>query len=157
MKFSPFKRKSNGMTLVEVLIVMAILAILASISSFVYLGYVDRAKMYAAINSISMLSTELTSYGMDTGVYPQSLAAIGRDGPVDPWGNTFEYVNIMNGGANIKSKARKDKFLVPINSDFDLYSKGPNGESVPSLNAKKSKDDIIRANDGQYIGLAGGF
>ena len=52
---------------------------------------------------------------------------------------------------------RKDKFLVPINSDFDLYSMGKDGESVPPLTSKKRRDDIIRANDGQYIGLAEGY
>ncbi len=49
---------------------------------------------------------------------------------------------------------RKDRFLVPLNSDFDLYSKGPDRKSVPPLTAEASRDDIIRANDGGYIGLA---
>ena len=49
---------------------------------------------------------------------------------------------------------RKDKYLVPINSDFDLYSMGKDGQSAAALTAKISKDDIVRANDGQYIGLA---
>jgi general secretion pathway protein G len=52
---------------------------------------------------------------------------------------------------------RKDRFLVPINSDFDLYSMGKDGESVPPLTAQKSRDDIIRANDGAYIGPAYAF
>ena len=53
--------------------------------------------------------------------------------------------------------ARKDRFLVPINSDFDLYSMGVDGESVGPLTAIKSHDDIIRANDGGYYGLASNF
>ncbi len=52
---------------------------------------------------------------------------------------------------------RKDKFLVPINTDFDLYSMGEDGKSVPPLTAKASRDDIIRANDGGYIGPASGY
>ena len=44
--------------------------------------------------------------------------------------------------------------MVPINTDFDLYSKGPDGKSATALTAKISQDDIIRANDGQYIGRA---
>ena len=51
-------------------------------------------------------------------------------------------------------KPRKDRFLVPINSDYDLYSKGADGESVAPLTAAKSQDDIVRANDGEYLGLA---
>ena len=154
-RISTLKRNSSGMTLVEVVIVMAILVILASISSIVYIDYINKARMYNAMDTIAAVSTELSSYGMDTGVYPQSLAEIGYGGLLDPWGNPYEYLNIANGGG--EGTPRKDKFLVPINSDFDLYSKGLDGQSGAALNAAKSRDDIIRANDGQYIGLAGGF
>jgi general secretion pathway protein G len=47
--------------------------------------------------------------------------------------------------------------VVPINSDYDLYSMGKDGESVPPLTARASRDDVIRANDGAYIGLASEF
>ena len=53
--------------------------------------------------------------------------------------------------------ARKDRFLVPINSDFDLYSMGKDGQSVGPLTAQKSHDDVIRANDGGFYGLASNF
>ena len=46
--------------------------------------------------------------------------------------------------------ARKDRFLVPINSDFDMYSMGKNLDSVASLNPPKSQDDVIRASDGGF-------
>jgi general secretion pathway protein G len=42
----------------------------------------------------------------------------------------------------------------PINSDYDLYSVGPDGDSSPQLVSKKGRDDIVRANDGEFIGLA---
>jgi len=47
--------------------------------------------------------------------------------------------------------------MVPINSDFDLYSMGKDGRSVAPLTAKDSRDDIVRANDGGYVGLASEF
>lgn len=53
--------------------------------------------------------------------------------------------------------ARKDRFLVPINSDFDMYSMGKNLDSVASLNPPKSQDDVIRASDGGFYGLARNF
>lgn len=56
-----------------------------------------------------------------------------------------------------RGKPRKDRFLHPINSDYDLYSMGKDGESVEPLTAKKSHDDVIRANDGQFVGLATEF
>ena len=46
---------------------------------------------------------------------------------------------------------------MPINSDFDLYSMGPDGESSPPLTAKSSRDDIVRANNGNFIGTAQGY
>jgi general secretion pathway protein G len=63
-------------------------------------------------------------------------------------------LNIEDADAKTKGSIRKDKNLVPINSDFDLYSKGPDGKSTPPLTAKDSLDDIVRANDGGYFGVA---
>ena len=50
-----------------------------------------------------------------------------------------------------------DKFLVPLNSDYDLYSIGADGESKKTLSAPASYDDVIRALDGAYVGLASEF
>jgi hypothetical protein len=47
----------------------------------------------------------------------------------------------------------KDKSLHPLNSDYDLYSMGPDGQSQTPLTAKASRDDIIRANNGGFIGV----
>ncbi|MBK7951599.1 MAG: prepilin-type N-terminal cleavage/methylation domain-containing protein [Deltaproteobacteria bacterium] len=61
------------------------------------------------------------------------------------------------GGGSIMGEVRKDRFQVPINSDFDLYSSGPDGESRGPLSASVSRDDVIRANDGAYYGVAEEF
>jgi general secretion pathway protein G len=62
------------------------------------------------------------------------------------------------GGSTCGSgKPRKDHFLHPINSDFDIYSMGRDGDTVAPLTANKSHDDIIRANDGGFYGLAANF
>jgi general secretion pathway protein G len=45
----------------------------------------------------------------------------------------------------------------PLNTDYDLCSMGPDGKTNAPLTAKASHDDIIRANDGQYIGVAANF
>ena len=47
--------------------------------------------------------------------------------------------------------------MVPLNTDYDLYSVGADGESSGPLSASKSKDDVIRALKGGYIGLASNF
>lgn len=54
----------------------------------------------------------------------------------------------------IDEHKRKDRLLFPLNSDYDLFSVGPNGVSALSLGEKVSLDDVIRANDGNYFGLA---
>ena len=56
-----------------------------------------------------------------------------------------------------KEKRRKDRFLVPLNKEYDLYSMGKDGKSQPPLTAKESYDDIVRANNGIYIGQASQF
>ena len=70
---------------------------------------------------------------------------------LDPWGNSYQYLNLN--GAPI-GQVRKDQALVPINSDYDLYSMGPDGSSVAPLTAAMSRDDIVRGNDGSFIGVA---
>ena len=39
-----------------------------------------------------------------------------------------------------------------MNSDYDLYSMGPDGESLPPFTASTSRDDLVRASNGGYIG-----
>jgi general secretion pathway protein G len=49
--------------------------------------------------------------------------------------------------------SRKDQFLVPLNNDYDLYSRGVDGISVPSITAPVSLDDVVRGSNGSFIGL----
>jgi general secretion pathway protein G len=41
-----------------------------------------------------------------------------------------------------------------LNADYDLYSNGADGLTVKNIGDADSADDIIRANNGAYIGLA---
>jgi general secretion pathway protein G len=65
-----------------------------------------------------------------------------------------DFASLKGGGASGK---RKDRFLVPVNSTYDLYSLGKDGKSRRSFTASASHDDIVRANDGGFIGLASNF
>lgn len=56
------------------------------------------------------------------------------------------------GSADLTGRVRKDHFMVPINTDYDLYSMGPDGMSASPLTANTSRDDIIRASDGAFVG-----
>jgi len=142
----------NGYTIVELVIVLAIVGVLTAVSIPIYGGYSDRQDHRTAITDINVLQTAIARFRTEFGALPSSLDGVAEPGLVDPWGNPYEYLNIedMQPG----DKPRKDKNLVPINSDYDLYSMGKDGDSAIPLTVKISHDDIIRANDGAFVGLA---
>ncbi|WP_428240710.1 prepilin-type N-terminal cleavage/methylation domain-containing protein [Gynuella sp.] len=154
--FPSLNTEYRGYTLLEIIVSIALIGILASIAQQSYNAYFDRVDRNKAISDIKIISTLITAYAMDSGgEFPDSLADVNADDYLDPWGHPYQYLNIANKRGN--GHNRKDHNLVPINSDYDLYSMGKDGESVGPLTAKKSQDDIIRANDGKFIGLASSY
>ncbi|MCU7844261.1 MAG: prepilin-type cleavage/methylation domain-containing protein [Candidatus Thiodiazotropha sp. (ex Monitilora ramsayi)] len=133
------------------MIAMAILGIVAAIAIPAYLGYVDTAEMGSVIQEMKQIELVLEDYKLDTKGYPNSLDEVGISMD-DPWGNPYQYLRIEGAGNKAKGHQRKDHNLVPINSDFDLYSMGEDGASAPPLTAKSSRDDIVRANNGGFYG-----
>ncbi len=147
----------TGMTFIELLVAMAIAATLSALALPKLHEMIDRGKVAKAIQDISAIQADLTTYDAKDSL-PASLAEIGWGGAVDPWGRPYQYFPFppAPGGGKGKSPpagARRDRFLVPINSTYDLYSMGEDGATVPALTAKASWDDIIRAGDGSYVGL----
>jgi general secretion pathway protein G len=131
--------------------VMSIIGILASIAIPKYSEVVERARVAKAIGDLKAITTDLLS--LDS--LPTSLAAINRQSMLDPWGKPYVYLKFVQKNGNAPpAGARKDRFLVPINSAFDLYSSGKDGQSVAPLTAARSRDDVIVANDGGFTGLA---
>ena len=90
---------------------------------------------------------------------PDSLDDIGWGNRLDPWGSPYQYLKFKRNkqGKVIPGQARKDRFLVPLNSAYDLYSMGADGDSKGPLTAKASRDDVLRAGDGAFVGLASDF
>jgi general secretion pathway protein G len=41
--------------------------------------------------------------------------------------------------------------------NFDLYSMGPDGDSKAAFTARASRDDIVRASNGSFIGPVSEF
>lgn len=147
----PGARQRGGFTLIEVMIVAVIMGVLAALAIPNFARVRERAQIARAIGDIKALGMDLTEYQFENGAFPATLADIGRAGVLDPWGNAYRYVRVS--GSN-RGALRKDRFLVPINSDFDLYSMGPDGATSPALTAATAKDDIVRANDGGFVGVA---
>ncbi len=143
-----------GFTLLELMVAVAIIGVLASIAFVSYSGYVDAAKVANAVKQIRVMSLAIDDFHDDNKVYPASLAVLGMGNLTDPWGNPYHYLNIAT--ANI-GNVRKDHNLVPLNTDYDLYSSGKDGQSSSPLTAKASQDDIVRANNGSFVGLASNY
>ena len=144
-------RRGAGFTLLELIMAMAIVGILASIAIPSVREMIEKARVAKAIGDIRAIQTDIE--GVEP--LPTTLAEVGRGGYLDPWGNPYQYLKFDPKGG--KGQARKDRFLVPLNSTFDLYSMGRDGATALPLTAKAARDDIVRANDGGFIGLASNF
>ncbi|MFM2485420.1 type II secretion system major pseudopilin GspG [Celerinatantimonas yamalensis] len=132
------KRRSQGFTLLEVMVVIVIIGLMATLVVPNLLGNKDKADQKKALADIVALENALDMYKLDNGRYPtteQGLNALVskpqiapnptnyRQGgyirrlPDDPWGNPYQLRSPGEHGA------------------IDVYSYGPDGQ--PS-----TKDDI---------------
>ena len=151
-RFSSEDRR--GFTLIEVVIVVGVVGLLAALAIPNFQRVVERARVAKAVGDIGVIGQNITEFYLINDRYPATLAEVGMDSYSDPWDNPYAYLVIA--GAT-RGELRKDKFLVPINSDYDLYSIGPDGRTTAALTAKAAQDDIIRANDGGFVGVAADF
>ncbi len=153
--FAPYSSRKSGFTVIETMLIVAIVAVLAVIALASYAKYRERVQTMQAVSDIGSLQPLIARYALDNNGYPDTLADIGRDTMKDPWGNSYQYVS--HDDNKQRGQWRKDHNIVPINSDYDLWSNGKDGQSSPPLTTKYSRDDIVRANNGRFIGLASDF
>jgi general secretion pathway protein G len=139
----------------EMMVAAGVCAILAAIAFPSYLQFVQRARVAKACSDIAEMSNVIGRFISDNDVPPPDLGAIGYDRLLDPWGNAYAYQSFT--GLKGKGKMRKDKSLNPLNTRYDLYSMGRDGQTKLPLTVPVSKDDVILAFDGNYIGLAEDF
>jgi len=142
-----------GFTLLELMAVLAVGVVLCAFAIPAFNGYVERSRLTRAISDIGMISLHLYRWQLNTQRFPATLAEAGINF-TDPWGRAYEYTRVEGTPQN---QLRKDHNLHPINTDFDLYSVGPDGQTRKPLTAQDSRDDIIRANNGTYIGVAANY
>jgi len=143
-----------GFTLLELLIGVGILALLVAVALPSYKDYVLKAKIAETIASLSNISAKVDEFYVDHKRFPNDLSEVSMDTLQDPWGHTFRYLNIALAD---KNQARQDRNLKPVNTDYDLYSLGPNGETHRVFTSNKGKDDIVRASNGDFLGVAGDY
>lgn len=120
-----------GLTLVEMIVVLAIIAVVAVLIVPNVIGRPDEARVTVAKTDLKTIATALRMYRLDNGDYPtteQGLAALASrpttppeprsypaepyltEVPTDPWGQAYVYRSPGTGGA------------------YDLLSYGKDGE-----------------------------
>ena len=152
-------RRGQGFTLIEFLIAVTIMILGALLAICIsrFNSHQAQQKVNLAINDLRTLDNKIQSYKVSNNAYPAALTDVPMANILDPWGNAYEYFRIKGGDIKGKKNFRKHKNLVPINSDFDLYSQGADGKTVGPLTASAGRDDVVRGNDGRYFGLASNY
>lgn len=96
----------KGMTLIEIMIVIAIIAGMMALLAPRFLGQKDKANMGQAKIQMGQIANALASYKNDCGKFPESLDSLVKADaactnwgpeaylskpPKDPWGNDYSY------------------------------------------------------------------
>jgi general secretion pathway protein G len=152
----PSKTGSSGekkprFTPVEVIALAILLAVLGVVLWPQLQAFQDGGKVKRAIADITAIQSDLLKFAAAHDSLPDSLSAVGRAGMLDPWGHPYVYLAYdepKRRKTGYPVGARRDKLYRPLNSTFDLYSVGKDGLTTPSVSAKVSLDDVVRARDG---------
>jgi general secretion pathway protein G len=146
-------RRSMGISLLDLMVTLVIGSLLFTLSVPAYNGFVNRGRVARAIGEIAAFDIEIERFRLaNNDRIPVNLAELPIEIPSDPWGRAYQFLNIVTAGPG-KGAFRKDGKLNPLNTDYDLYSMGADGDSKGPLSAKASRDDIVRASNGAFIGL----
>ncbi len=141
--------KLAGFSVIELMAAIALLGALAAFAIPAFSGYAERARINAAVGEIGRVTLELHRWRTNNnGAFPDTLAAAGITMDPDPWGNAYVYEDVATAGT------LRTHSGAPVNTEFDLYSLGPDGSSAASLTAGESLDDIVLARDGAFVGKA---
>lgn len=153
---APRPARGRGFTILELMLAVVVIGLLVAIALPSYSGIVERQKVAEARRELIEIALVIEKFRTVRFATPETLAELGLNADllVDPWGREYQFLSFDSSMSGIKGKIRKDHNLHPLNSAFDLYSFGEDGKSQSPLTAKASRDDVIWARDGAFVGLA---
>lgn len=130
-----------GLTLIEMIVVLAIIALVAALIVPNVIGRPDQARVTVANTDLRTLSAALKMYRLDNGDYPtteQGLAALAQrpqsppvpvnwspsgyleQVPTDPWGRAYQYTSPAGDGAGFR--------IVTLGKDGELGGEGTDAD-----------------------------
>ncbi len=103
------RRRSRGMTLIEIMVVLVILGLIAGAIGYNVFGQLKDAQIRTATLDLKAVSNGIDLFHVETGNYPDSLQQLMpkyiKDLHKDPWGIDYSYLRTGDG--------------------YDVYSYGP--------------------------------
>jgi general secretion pathway protein G len=143
----------RGITLIElsIALLVAVLVVGTAVPGYLYL--VDKSRTKRTIEEVTDIQRQVNRFKRKNNRYPDTLAEIYPALPQDPWGNAYQYLNIANSPNPGSLNRRMDNNMKPLNVDYDLYSPGGDTVSLSPIGASESRDDIIRADNGDFVGI----
>jgi general secretion pathway protein G len=148
------RHRGRGFTLVEMAMTAAVLGLIAAIAVPSYERVLEKQRINQCAMDLRDLALRIEHYRSQHGSVPNNLADLGPPLPKDPWGRAYQFLNFSTANPG---NIRKDHNLHPLNTEFDLYSLGKDGRSAPPLTGRASRDDVIWARDGAFVGLAADY
>ena len=150
-------KSQRGLGVIDLLIVLVVFSLLAALAVPAFSSFVDRSKVTAAIGDIGAIALRIETFRLNhDDQLPESLVQLDMGVPMDPWGNEYQYAIIPAQGSG-KLGLRMAGETDSLNTDYDLYSIGSDSHSEGPEEGIVSFDDIVRAKNGAFIGLAEGI
>ena len=141
------------------MLAVAVFALLAAIAIPSYSVIIKRQRVAEAGRELQAIAMAIERYRITRFAIPENLTDLGLNADLlqDPWGRPYQFLSFSSSTPGVAGLIRKDHNLHPLNTEFDLYSFGEDGESRPPLTASASRDDVVWAQDGGFVGLAEDF
>jgi len=142
---------SSGFTLVELVVVCAVLGALVTMALPTFSSYIKAVRVTRCSADIRTIDKAIAAFVIEKNYLPDLLSDLAIGDILDPWQHPFEYHN-LDIAVNPAANPLEDIATNALNTDYDLYSKGEDGAGTPATGDPGNADDIVRSNDGVYVG-----